>query len=151
MTTVVVVGVVVLAITGALGLRTATASQHDGDLSVEVSHASVSRPGLPTPLTITVATVDGSALPAELTVEIPRSYLDLFDENGLAPEPDAVASDGFTETWTYSTAGESILSIDFDARLQPNAQWGIQRGWITVSAQDAGAAVRVDFETRVMP
>ena len=42
----------------------------------------------------------------------------------------------------------SILSIDYDARLQPNTHFG-RDGWVIVRAD--GDEVRVDFHTRVMP
>jgi hypothetical protein len=98
-------------------------------------------------LVIEVASNAGS-LPPEVTVEIPRAYMSMFDENGLDPPPDSVTSDGTTEIWTFRTDDVSTLSIDFDARLQPNMHYS-RDGWVVVSGGDS--VVRVDFRTRVMP
>jgi hypothetical protein len=148
---VVVFGIVILAVLGFAGLATSRADTTDGDLTVRVDYATVSRPGLATPLTITIESAAGQ-LPGELTVEIPRAYLSMFDENGLDPSPDAVTSDGETEIWTFQPGDVSTLSIDFDARLQPNMHYG-RDGWVVVRSGDADAdpGVRVDFHTRVMP
>jgi len=144
---VVVFGVVVFALLGFAGLSTATAQNEVGDLRVEVGYAEVSRPGLATPFVIDIRSTDGP-LPAEVTVEVPRSYLAMFDENGLDPPPDSVTSDGDTEIWTFAPGDVSELSIDFDARLQPNMHYD-RDGWVVVSA--GGDEVRVEFTTRVMP
>ena len=148
---VVVFGIVILALLGYAGLATSRADTTDGDLTVQVDYATVSRPGLATPLTITIDSTAGR-LPDELTVEMPRAYLAMFDENGLDPSPDAVTSDGETEIWTFEPGDVSTLSIDFDARLQPNMHYG-RDGWVIVRDGDADTdpGVRVDFHTRVMP
>lgn len=143
-----VFGIVGYALLGFAGLTTTHASQTSGDLTVTVMYASVSRPGIPTPFVIDIERVSGDALPAEIQVEIPRRYLSMFDENGLDPSPDSISSDGVTELWTFTTAGESKLVIDFDARLQPNMHYG-RDGWVEVTS--GSESVRVDFHTKVMP
>lgn len=144
----IVFGVVIAALLGLAGVDTGTNAEASDSLSVRVEYAEVSRPGIATPLIIDIASRDGADLPAELTVEIPRNYLAMFDENGLDPAPDSVTSDGVTEIWTYRPGDVSILSIDYDARLQPNTHFG-RDGWVIVRAD--GDEVRVDFHTRVMP
>ncbi|MET0909838.1 MAG: hypothetical protein ABWZ99_10225 [Ilumatobacteraceae bacterium] len=144
---VVVFGVVVLALFGFAGLATGSATTEGDEFSVRVEYATVSRPGLATPLVIEVEATEGT-LPAEVTVEIPRAYLAMFDENGLDPAPDAVTSDGTTEIWTFRPGDVATLSIDFDARLQPNMHYS-RDGWVIVRGGDSD--VRVDFRTRVMP
>ena len=144
----VVFGVVIAALVGFAGLTTATNAEASDTMAVRVEYAEVSRPGIATPLVIDVSARDGALLPPEVTVEIPRRYLDLFDENGLDPQPDTVTSDGVTEIWTFRPGEVSVLSIDFDARLQPNSHFG-RDGWVIV--RGGGDEVRVDFHTRVMP
>ena len=149
---VVAAGFVVAALLGVAGLSTSSVEAQSGSLQLRVEHAEVSRAGIATPLVIDVSTTDGSMLPTEVEIEIPRRYLDMFDENGLDPPPDAVSSDGVTEIWTFETDDVSTLSIDYDARLQPNMHFG-RDGW--VEARDAADPdadpVRVEFHTRVMP
>lgn len=146
---VVVFGIVAFALFGFAGLATRGTDNTVGDLTVHVDYATVSRPGLATPLVIGIESTSGM-LPAELTVELPRAYLAMFDENGLDPSPDSVTSDGDTEIWTFRPGDVSVLSIDFDARLQPNMHYG-RDGWVIVRGSDSDEAVRVDFHTRVMP
>jgi hypothetical protein len=148
---VVVFGIVIFSLLGFAGLTTSRADTTDGDMTVRVHYATVSRPGLATPLTITIESSAGR-LPYELTVELPRAYLSMFDENGLDPTPDSISSDGETEIWTFQPGDVSTLSIDFDARLQPNMHYG-RDGWVIVrdGAADTDPGVRVDFHTRVMP
>ena len=89
--------------------------------------------GLATPFVIDIRSTDGP-LPAEVTVEMPRGYLAMFDENGLDPPPDSVTSDGDTEIWTFAPGDVSVLSIDFDARLQPNMHYDRDGGWSSAVA-----------------
>lgn len=143
-----VFGVVIAALFGLFGLTTGSNAEASDSLEVRVEYAEVSRPGIATPLVIEIASQDGATLPAEVTVEIPRHYLDMFDENGLDPAPDSVSSDGVTEIWTFEPGDVSVLSIDFDARLQPNSHFG-RDGFVIVRGD--GEEVRVDFHTRVLP
>jgi hypothetical protein len=129
-------GALVLAAAGRLGLSTSTARTQSGAVRLEVDHATVTRPGLASPFTVTVTDGGGRPLPPEVEVIVPRSYLDLFDENGLDPAPVTSFSNGVSEVWTFETDGLSTLSVDFDARIQPN-----QRGRV-----DAEIVVRVDDE-----
>jgi hypothetical protein len=145
-------GIVLGALFGLAGLSTSSEAAESGSLQLHVEYAEVSRAGIATPLVIDVSTTDGSPLPAEVEVEILRRYLDMFDENGLDPPPDAVSSDGITEIWTFETDDVSTLSIDFDARLQPNMHYG-RDGWVEARdpADPDADPVRVEFHTRVMP
>ena len=143
----VVFGIVALALLGFAGLATGSATTGGDQFDVRVEYATVSRPGLATPFVVEIESTAG-VLPGEITVELPRDYLSMFDENGLDPQPDSVSSDGTTEIWTYQTDDVSTLSIDFDARLQPNMHYS-RDGWVIVSGGDS--EVRVDFRTRVMP
>jgi hypothetical protein len=145
---IIVFGIVIAALLGVAGLATATSRSEDGELGVQVEFASVSRAGLATPLVIEIRSTTGGTLPEELTVELPRAYLSMFDENGLDPEPDSITSDGETEIWTFAPGDVSTLSIDFDARLQPNMHY-TRDGWVIVRGDTS--EVRVDFTTRVMP
>ncbi len=144
---IVIFGVVLFALFGFAGLTTGSETTDGDEFSVRVEYATVSRPGLATPFVIDVESASG-ALPDELTVEIPRRYLAMFDENGLDPAPDSITSDGETEIWTFRPGDVATLSIDFDARLQPNMHFG-RDAWVRVRGGDS--AVRVDFRTNVMP
>ncbi len=83
-----VTGVVVLAMTGVTGVSTATATASSRQIRVEVRHASVTRPGLATPFSVTVEPLGDEAFPTTLEIGVPTEFLAMFDENGLHPTPD---------------------------------------------------------------
>jgi len=141
---------VIAGLLGFLGVRSTTAVASGNGFALEVTHASVTRPGLATPLDLKVSTDDGSPLPAKVTTRIGSSYLAIFDENGLDPQP---VSSFQSEEWTWWTFevpnGATILEVSFDARLEPAVQWG-QGSTAAVEVGDE-EVVAVDFETRVLP
>jgi hypothetical protein len=146
---VVVAGIVAAALLGWFGLRLGTATAGDGNLEVAVRYAEISRPGLATPFTVKITTRDGTALPDEVEVAIPTDYLAMFDENGLDPEPTTSDADADTTFMTFEpTRGQSVLAIDFDARLEPDVHRG-KSASVTVRA--GGDRTTVDFRTRVAP
>jgi len=146
---VVVFGVVLAALLGLTGLRTREVTVTNDDVVLTVTYAQVTRPGIATPFEIAIDSADGGPLPDELTVEVPSAYMAMFDENGLDPEPESVASDGTTETWTFAPNGEASLHIDFDARLQPNVHSGRTA---TVRVEGDGVdAVQARGRTWVLP
>lgn len=147
---VLVVGLVILAATGLLGVRTGTITASEGGYQIEVLRTAVSRPGLATPFGISVATADGSDLPETVTLRVDSSYLAMFDFNGLQPEPSTTFS---TEQWTWWTfdvpRGHSSLRVELDARLEPSVQWA--RAGTAGLEINGDSLVSVDFTTWVMP
>lgn len=145
------VGAVVLTgLMGLLGVRSHTVTAAANGFTIEVTHASVTRPGLATPLELSVTTENGSPLPGTVTTRIASSYLDMFDENGLDPQPvSSFRSDEWT-WWTFDVPeGASALEVSLDARLEPS----VQSGQVSTAAVeiDDEEVVAVDFETGVMP
>jgi len=140
-----------LGLSGAAGIRSRTTSAAGDDLELSVRYGQVVRPGLAAPFEIAIRAVDGRDLPAELRVEVTSSYLAMFDENGLEPEPlDAWSGDGRT-VWTYSVpAGERELTISLDARIEPGVQLSRREADISVRT-DAGHTVALDVTSWVLP
>lgn len=145
------IGALVLAgLVGVLGVRTGTATAAGNGLSMSVTHAAVTRPGLATPLGVRVMTDDGSSLPASITTRIESSYLAMFDENGLAPEPSSSFQSDEWTWWTFDIPdGARTFEVSFDARLEPAVQWGEEA---TAAIEVGGEEVlAVDFTTWVLP
>ncbi len=141
--------VVVGAAFGLLGVWTGTASASQRGYTLEVEHARVSRGGLATPFSITVIADEGS-LPEAVTLRLDSGYLAMFDENGLDPEPVSTFSDGQHLMWTFDVpAGNQRLTVDFDARLEPSAQWG--KSATVAVVDDDQVLVSVDYMTVVVP
>lgn len=145
------VGILVVAgLLGFLGVRTATAMASANGYTVEVTYAAMTRPGLATPLEVRVSRDDASSLPPMVTTRIESSYLTMFDENGLDPEPVSSFQSGQWTLWTFEVPdGAQILEVTFDARLEPAVQWGRDS---TVTVEVGGEEmVTVGFMTWVMP
>jgi hypothetical protein len=142
--------VVLLAAIGMLGVRTGTVSSSADGYVLEVLHTEIARPGLATPWSATVSTVDGSALPDTVTLSLSRSYLAIFDLNGLSPTPSSSFSTEQWARWSFDVPpGESSLRIDLDVRLEPAVQW--VRSGSAVLEMDGEPVTSVDFATWVMP
>lgn len=150
-----VIAVVLLAITGLTGVRTSTAKESSEQVAVAVRYASVSRPGLATPFSVTVEPAGGRPFPTTLDIRIPTDFLAMFDENGLHPTPDSETSDGIYRTWSYELpASTERLTVEFDARLQPNTHRGAEAVAVVTGRFADGTEltpVRVVFDMSVFP
>ena len=137
------------AFTGLLGVRTAESTGSGGGYQVAVQHASVIRPGLGTHLTIELQRDGG--FPAVVTVAVSSSYLDIFDENGLDPDPVSATTDADRVIWTFDPppAGDT-MTVSLDVRIEPGVQ--LKRAKGTVEVLENGQAVAsVEFTTTVLP
>lgn len=142
--------VVLLGISGGLGVRVESSRASGNGLTIDVSYARVTRGGLATPFAITVTAEEGSALPAELTVGVTSNYLALFDDNGMEPTPSQSHNTPETTWWTFEVGeGERTLVVELDARLEPSVQWGkdaTAEVWV-----EGQRMVSTEFRTWVMP
>jgi hypothetical protein len=142
--------VLLLAATSLLGVRTGTVSAQSEGYSIEVLRTQVSRPGLATPFGVVISTIDGTDLPATITLRLDTSYLASFDFNGLEPTPSASFSNERWTWWSFDVpSDQSSLRIGLDARLEPSVQWA-RSGSATLEI-DGSSLVGVDFTTWVMP
>lgn len=141
--------VVVAAGVGLLGVWTGTASATESGYTVEVEHARVSRGGLPTPFAIRVLS-DAGDLPEAITIRVDNAYMAIFDENGLDPTPVSTFADDRHIWWTFEVPpGRQHLTVEFDGRIEPSAQWGKSA---TVALVDGDEViVSVDYTTVVVP
>ncbi len=140
---------------GALGLygvrhREATAS--GGGYELTVRYVSVTRPGLASVWSVEVSTSDGAPFDGPVTIATTDAYFDLFDENGLDPDPATAKSDGKDLIWEFEPAeGASTISIGFDARIEPGVQLTSKRATTSVLDERGAPVATVSYTTRVMP
>lgn len=142
----IVTAFVVAGLLGLLGVRTTTVTESDGPVEASVRYARVGRGGVSSPYAITVTSQTGFTGPIEITVD--QAYLDLFDQNGIEPGPDATTSDGETVTWTFDQPSGHGFSVTLDARIGPSVQSG-RTGRTVVEAE--GRRIELSHHTRVMP
>lgn len=76
-------------------------------------------------------------------------YFDIFESQGLDPEPSSETSDGQRLLWTFDPPPGDELGVDFDGYIQPSSQLGASG---EVAVLDGGSAiVTVPFRTWLVP
>ena len=137
----------VVALSGQLGVRSTTTTATGGDYELSVRYAAVARPGLDVPWQVTVGRSGG--FDDKLVLAVTGDYFDIFETQGFTPEPSAWTRDGETVYLTFDTPDGETFRLDYDAYIQPASQQG-QDG--TVSVLSGGVAVvTADFDTKLWP
>lgn len=136
-----------IGVTSAYGVRSAERRDEGDGYELAVRYPAVSRPGLASPLRLTVSHRGGFDEPVVVAVD--RAYLTLWDENGLSPAPTSEIVDGSWIEWEFDPPVGDTLTVTFDARIEPGAQRG-QDGAVRVVVAGRSVA-EVEFRTRVMP
>jgi hypothetical protein len=132
-TVVVLTGIVLAASMGRLGVQTATARAANSELAVEVEHARVARPGLAAPLVVTVSAERG-ALPPTIVIEVPTSYLAIYDEHSIHPWPARESSTAAAVRWEVEVEPEQDRArVTIDGRIDP-AEVGRRAAVVQVEA-----------------
>lgn len=129
------------------GVRSDRVSASGGGYELTVTYAAMSRPGLATPWNVEVRRRGGFEGP--ITIATTLDYLNMFDENGLDPDPSSSTATDELVIWEFEPPDGDTLGITFDARLEPAVQSG--RSGETSVLVDGEAVVRVGYTTRVMP
>lgn len=133
--------------TNVYGVRTSHRSASAAGYSLDVHYASVSRPGLATPFLVEVASPGGFDGPVTLGVD--RSYLRMWDFNGLSPAPSGEVIRGDWVDWTFDPPDGDVLAVTLDARIEPAAQ-SSSDGAVQLVI-DGRTLAEISFTTRVMP
>ncbi len=142
--------VAILAVTNRLGLRTDVVSADGGGMRLEVEYPAVTRPGVPSALSIEVTSLDGEELPAEVIVRITSEYLSLFDQAQPSPQPSQATATSEDTEWTFDVApGARTMTATIEARLHPSLQ---RSRSARIAVIDGGTeAVAVELDTTVVP
>jgi hypothetical protein len=137
-------------ILGVFGYRQGTTSVESDRYRLEVSYPQVSRPGLPSNWELRIGRADGQPLPEVIEVVSEASYFDIFDENGLDPDPERTWQEAGELVWQFEPPdGSTGLVVTFDARLQPNIHWS--RSGSSTLRIDGRDVATVSYRTRVVP
>ncbi len=148
----VVVGLAVVDASGDVaiyGVESARVRASGGGYELEVRYPELSRPALASPFQIKVRRPGG--FDGDVTIAIELDYLRLWDENGLNPAPSDETTSGDLLVWTYPPPDQGdVLTIDYDARIEPAAQQG-RSGSVALLDEDGARLVSVSFTTRVLP
>lgn len=135
---------------GAFGVRTVEKSASGDGFDLTVTYARVTRPGLATPWSLEVASADGEPITEPIVIEVDPAYFDLFDENGLDPDPAAATATDRALRWEFDPPDAPVFNVSFDARIEPAAQWG-RPGWARVVDDEGTVVAEIRWRTTVMP
>jgi len=115
---------------------------------VTVEYAAVARAGLDVPWQVKVRRAGGFDGP--VTLAVTADYFDIYEEQGLDPQPTAESSDGTYVYWTFDPppVGDQ-LAVDFDAYIQPSSQLG-SSGEVSVLVGNERVAT-TEFHTWLVP
>jgi hypothetical protein len=136
-----------LGLTGFLGVRSGTVSASGAGFDLTVTYAVVTRPGLATPWSIEVRRDGGFDGP--VTIATTGDYLDMFDENGLDPDPSSATATPEVVIWEFEPPDGDTLTITLDARIEPAVQWG--KSAVTSVLVGGSPVVEVHYRTWVVP
>jgi hypothetical protein len=115
--------------------------------TLTVDYARVTRPALASPFALEVTRSGGFDEPIE--VAISRQWIEVWDENGFVPEPDASTGDPSWVVYEFAPPDGDTLRVFYDARLEPARQESVAGA---VQVREFGAAIaEVRFETTVRP
>lgn len=138
---------VIAGATGLLGVRSATRSASGGGYSLSLQYARIARPGLDVPWQLTVTHPGGFSGP--ITLAMTAAYFDIFESQGVSPQPTSETSSDQTLYLTFSKPPGDVLQVSYDIYVQPASQRG-RSG--SVSVLDHGVpAATVSFSTTLMP
>ncbi|MFY9265485.1 MAG: hypothetical protein WAO61_08680 [Solirubrobacterales bacterium] len=138
---------IVLGAASVFGVRDGEVTTTDGGYKLTVHFAEMTRPGLDTPWSVRVERPAGFDGPVELRTT--ASYFELFDENGLTPDPDATRKDGKYLVMEFAEPEGAELVVSLDARTSPAVQSGASAETAILESGDPVAVVR--YRTKVMP
>ena len=139
--------IVVAALLGWAGPRPETAMAEASGYRLEVSHPSVSRPGLAIRLSIAVSREGGFDQPVRLILG--REYIEALDFNAIYPDASAQIADDGHVIFEFDPPLGDTLTVDFDGRHEPGAE-GLINGNVGVLEQGE-PVVEVEFSTTVLP
>jgi hypothetical protein len=141
--------IVALGATGVLGVESRTVRAAGGDLELAVRYPGTTRAGLPAAIRIQVTSE--APITEPVTIGITGSYLDLFDEQGVRPEPASSSSMGRYLVWEFDPPLQGrTLTIRVDVIMETGRHFG-QDGRV-VLLDDAGQVLgHVELDTRVVP
>ena len=138
---------VLAGLAGFLGVRTATERDQAAGYTLELRHAATARAGLDVPWEVTVTREGG--FDKELTLAVTGDYFDIYETQGFTPEPSTSVRDATTLYLTFDAPDGDVLTVDYDAYIQPSSQLGASG---EVAVLDGGVpVVTAPFRTWLVP
>jgi hypothetical protein len=131
----------------AYGVDTEVITAEASGVHLAVTYPTVARPALAAPFRIEVSREGG--FDDSVLVAVKRSYLELWDLNGIVPAPAGETNDGDWVVWEFDPPEGDALRVTYEARIEPGVQ--APREGSVAFVSDGERAPRVDFTTAVRP
>lgn len=140
--------VVAVGATGWLGVHAGTADVATNGYKLTVVYPHVARAGLDIPWNLRL--VHSGGFDSDITVAISKDYYDIFEFQGMHPEPSDETADG---RWVYLTFSPpksgDVFTTALDTYVQPGSQIG-RRAETEVLIDDVVVA-HVSYRTWLVP
>jgi len=142
-----ILGLVLAALLGLLGVHTATVRASGGGYSLQMEYPRTARAGLDVTWRVTVQRTGGFDKTLELAVS--ADQFDIYETQGFYPVPDSMTRDADTVTMMFIPPPGDTFVLTFDAYVQPSSQVGRDA---TLSVLEHGTpAATVAFSTWLAP
>jgi len=140
--------VVAVAATGWLGVHAETTSASSPGYQLTVTYPRVARAGLDIPWNLRLTSATGFS--GDITIAISADYYDIFEFQGMHPEPSDETSDGKFVYLKFSPpATGNVFTTSLDTYVQPSSQMG--RRATTAAVIDGKTVAKVSYTTWVVP
>ena len=140
--------VVAVGATGWLGVHAGTASTSSDGYQLTVTYPHVARAGLDIPWNLRL--VHPGGFQGDITVGISKDYYDIFEFQGMHPEPSDETADGLFVYLTFSPPKNSdVFTAALDTYVQPASQVG--RKAVTEVLIDDTVVAKVSYRTWLVP
>ena len=134
--------------TGWLGVHAQTTTASSAGYHLSVTYPRVARAGLDIPWELRLTSANG--FDGDITIAISADYYDIFEFQGMHPEPSDETSDGNFVYLTFSPPKTGdVFTTSLDTYVQPAAQLG--RHAITTAEVDGHVVGKVSYTTTVVP
>ncbi len=139
--------IVLLGAGGVLGLHTSRVSAVGGGYRVQLDYPRMARAGLDVVWHATVEHRGG--FDKTVTLAVTGDYFGMFETQGFFPGPDSEMRSGDTLYLTFLAPPGDILTVDYDAYVQPASQIGRDGSLSVLSGGNRVATV--SFSTWLAP
>jgi len=139
--------ILIAGLLGYLGMKKGTVSATGGGYQLHLTYPRIARAGLDVPWELTITHPGGFDGP--VVVEVTGAYFDIFESQGISPEPSDETSDGDWDRMTFAQPVGDTLTIDLDIYVQPASQIG--RGGTARVLDHGSPAASLDFHTWLLP
>jgi hypothetical protein len=114
--------VVLVAATGLLGVHSSTAQDTGGEYQLSVTYPHVARAGLDIPWELLLTHPGGFS--GKITVALTADYFDIFEFQGMHPQPSDETSTGKFVYLTFEPPPGDVFRVALDTYVQPSSQIG---------------------------